>query len=174
MFPLLVCLLCSNGEEVEMKATRSRRRLRRAVAGVLIGASITTQSVGAANHIRIQGEKAISLSRMASLPGDYVLTNVWWVPQEAALAILRAGKVVLLVDTEDDLAYAIEQLERAGAKAFTFVGPQLLGSQPPQWGRYREVLASHFILNPFDLHVFEFLERDSLAARAGATVTPTP
>src|SRR5439155_13238521 len=105
LFPLLVCLLCSNDEEIEVKVRRSPRRLRRAVAGVLIGASVITQSVGAANHVRIQDEKAASLSRMVSLPGHYVLTSVWWVPQEAALAILRADKVVLLVNSVVDLAY---------------------------------------------------------------------
>lgn len=164
VFPLLVCLLPSSEKAVGVRATSSPWWSRRTVVGVLIGMSAVAQVVGATNHIRIQREKSDALSRLATLPGKYVVTNMWFVPQEAALVSLRADKVLLLVNSRSDLEYAVTRLDQAGVSGFTFVDAVQPGFRPRRWGRYREQPAFQFIIHPFRLQASEFSLQASVPA----------
>jgi hypothetical protein len=155
--PLLVCLLLTDRTPAGPIGGPAEPRVRRWAGVLLLVASVAVQVVGARNHLRMHREKTEAWSRLADLPGRYVVTHLWFVPQEAAPLSLRGDKVFLLAGSEDALRYAVERMERAGVTAFAFVGAPRSEPPPRRWGRYAERTAFPFALHPFRLQASSFV-----------------
>jgi 4-amino-4-deoxy-L-arabinose transferase-like glycosyltransferase len=156
LFPLCVCIILAGLERDGRARFRRREGARAALVTLLVLVGVGAQAIGVRNHLAMRREKAEALETLARAPGDHLLTNAWFLPQEAALISLRSGKRMLLATRATDLRYAVERLARAGEDYFTWVEVEPEAAGRRRWGPYREAPLVEFHMQPFDLRASLF------------------
>ena len=155
-YPLLSLIVLAFFRSSFVPASATLRTLAGAVLVVAVATSLTVQAVGVRNYIDMIQNKTSALARITELPGRYVLTPLWFVPQEAALLSVANDKIFLLVQSPSQLGSAISKLAQAGQESFAFVESSRTPHGSRRWRSYAEGAGFSFYMHPFELRVTPF------------------